>query len=132
MALDGLGNLAAATSTGGMTAKRAGRIGDTPVIGAGTWADNAGCAVSATGHGEYFIRCAVGHEISARMRWAGHSLEDAARAVICQDLAVIGGSGGLVAADRYGNIALPFNCAGMYRGFARLGRGGLAHGDLCR
>ncbi|MDR3436360.1 isoaspartyl peptidase/L-asparaginase [Telmatospirillum sp.] len=128
VALDAHGNLAAATSTGGMTAKAVGRVGDSPVIGAGTWADNTGCAVSATGHGEYFIRYAVGHEVSARVRLAGQTLEDAAAAVIQEDLAPIGGSGGLVAVDRHGNIALPFNCSGMYRGFAKLGTGTLHTG----
>lgn len=123
VALDRDGNLAAATSTGGMTAKAPGRVGDSPVIGAGTWADNATCAISATGHGEFFIRHAVAHEISSRMRWAGHSLEEAADAVINRDLAPIGGSGGLIAVDARGNIALPFNCSGMYRGFARVGEG---------
>jgi len=117
VALDRRGDLAAATSTGGMTAKRPGRVGDTPVIGAGTYADNATCAVSATGHGEYFIRHAVAHEIAARIRWAGQSLDEATRAVVVDTLGPIGGSGGLVAVDRGGAVSLCFNCSGMYRGF---------------
>ncbi|OWY37881.1 beta-aspartyl-peptidase [Xenophilus sp. AP218F] len=113
-ALDAQGRLAAATSTGGRTAKWPGRIGDTPVIGAGTWAD-AHCAVSATGHGESFIRCAAGHEISARMRLAGMSLEQACDSVVHDELLRLGGSGGVVAVDRAGRVSLPFNCEGMYR-----------------
>ncbi len=119
VAQDRNGNLAAATSTGGMTAKRPGRVGDSPVIGAGTYADNATCAVSATGHGEFFIRYAVAHEIAARMRWAGHGLDEAAHAVVVDTLGPIGGSGGLVAVDHRGSMSLPFNCSGMYRGFVR-------------
>ncbi|MFT3688641.1 isoaspartyl peptidase/L-asparaginase family protein [Paenirhodobacter sp.] len=114
VACDRAGHLAAATSTGGMTAKMPGRIGDSPVIGAGTWADDATAAVSATGHGEYFIRWAVGHEIDARMRWGGQSLDRAAGDVVAE-LGRIGGSGGLVAIDRKGNICMPFNSPGMYR-----------------
>lgn len=115
VAVDAQGNIAAATSTGGMTGKRPGRIGDCPVIGAGTWADNASCAVSATGHGEFFIRWAAAHEISARMRLRGDSLARAAEAVVAE-LGSLGGSGGLIAIDAAGNIALPFNSSGMYRG----------------
>ena len=122
VALDAAGNLAAATSTGGMTAKRPGRVGDSPVIGAGTWADNATCALSGTGHGEYFIRYAVGHEIDARMRWAGQTLDEAAGAVMAE-LGPLGGSGGVIAVDARGNVALPFNCSGMYRGLVRVGEG---------
>jgi isoaspartyl peptidase/L-asparaginase-like protein (Ntn-hydrolase superfamily) len=118
--LDGRGNLAAATSTGGMTGKAAGRVGDSPIIGAGTWADNATCAVSATGHGEFFIRHAVAHEIDARLRWAGQDLALAAGTLIDVQLAGLGGSGGLIAVDRCGAIALPFNCAGMFRGVSRI------------
>ena len=114
VARDMRGLVAAATSTGGMTAKMPGRVGDSPVIGAGTWADDQTLAMSATGHGEFFIRWAVGHEIDARMRWAGHSLEQAARDVVTE-LGERGGSGGLVAVDSHGNIALPFNSPGMYR-----------------
>jgi len=119
VALDLSGNLAAATSTGGMTAKPPGRVGDTPVIGAGTFADNATCAVSATGHGEIFIRWTAGAEIAARMRHAGQALEQAATAVVMEDLRPNGGSGGVIAVDRAGNIAMPFNCEGMYRGMVR-------------
>ncbi|WP_374292925.1 isoaspartyl peptidase/L-asparaginase family protein [Paenirhodobacter enshiensis] len=121
VALDLSGNLAAATSTGGMTAKAPGRIGDTPVIGAGTFADNATCAVSATGHGEIFIRWTAGAEIAARIRHAGQTLEDAATVVVMQDLMPNDGSGGVIAVDRAGNIAMPFNCEGMYRGMVRQG-----------
>lgn len=116
VALDRHGNLAAATSTGGLTAKTPGRVGDSPVIGAGTWADNATCAISATGQGELFIRVAAAHEIAARMRWGGQSLEAAADDVVNRVLAPIGGSGGLIALDAHGHVALPFNCEGMYRG----------------
>jgi beta-aspartyl-peptidase (threonine type) len=115
VARDRHGNLAAATSTGGMTAKRSGRIGDTPIIGAGTFADNATCAVSATGDGEVFIRWCVCHEIDARMRLAGASLDDASRGVVAE-IARHGGSGGVIAVDYAGRVAMPFNCEGMYRG----------------
>ena len=114
VALDDQGRLAAATSTGGRTAKWPGRIGDTPVIGAGTWADGD-CAVSATGHGEYFVRAAAGHEISARVRYLGETLEQACAAVVQGDLPRLGGTGGVVAVDKDGRVALPFNCEGMYR-----------------
>lgn len=120
VARDCRGNLAAATSTGGMTGKAPGRVGDTPIIGAGTYADNATCAVSATGHGEFFIRHAAAFAIAARLRHAGQSLDDAARAVI-GELVAAGGSGGVVAVDRAGALALPFNTAGMYRGYIRDG-----------
>jgi beta-aspartyl-peptidase (threonine type) len=119
VARDRHGNLAAATSTGGMTAKSPGRVGDSPVIGAGTWAENGTCAISATGHGEIFIRYAAAHEIASRMRYAGQSLEEASRAVVIDMLAPAGGSGGIVAVDRAGNVSLPFNCSGMYRGMVR-------------
>ena len=109
-------HLAAATSTGGMTNKRHGRIGDSPIIGAGTWADDATCAVSATGHGEFFIRAAVAHEISARMRHAKESVSVAADGVIHEELMTMGGSGGVIALAANGEAALPFNTAGMYRG----------------
>jgi isoaspartyl peptidase/L-asparaginase-like protein (Ntn-hydrolase superfamily) len=115
VACDAAGNLAAATSTGGMTGKAPGRVGDCPVIGAGTWADNATCAISATGHGEFFIRYAVAHEIASRMRFLGEGLAAAAEKVVA-DLGTIGGSGGLIAIDARGNVALPFNSSGMYRG----------------
>lgn len=116
VALDQAGRLAAATSTGGMTGKLPGRIGDTPVPGAGTWAD-AACAMSATGHGESFIKIAAGHELSARMRLAGEELDSAAGAVMAA-LAGVGGTGGFVAVDRAGRVTLPFNTRGMYRGVA--------------
>lgn len=119
VARDAKGNLAAATSTGGMTAKLPGRVGDSPIIGAGTFADNATCAVSATGHGEIFIRYAAAHEISARMRHAGQSLDAAADHVVMQDLALNGGSGGLIAIGADGSVSLPFNSEGMYRGVIR-------------
>ena len=123
VARDRAGNLAAATSTGGMTAKRTGRVGDSPIIGAGTFADNATCAISATGDGEAFIRLSVAHEIAARMRLAGLSLEEASGQVVNTDLTVIGGSGGLISVARDGTLALPFNCDGMYRGWSIEGQG---------
>lgn len=119
VALDKSGNLAAATSTGGMTNKRWGRVGDSPIIGAGTYADNAACAVSCTGHGEYFIRLAVAARVANRMRFAGEELDRAARAVIMDELAGMGGSGGLIAVDTAGQISMPFNTAGMYRGYVK-------------
>jgi beta-aspartyl-peptidase (threonine type) len=124
VARDRSGNLAAATSTGGMTGKAPGRVGDTPIIGAGTYADNMTCAVSATGHGEFFIRHAAAFAIAARLRHAGQSVDGAARAVI-DELMAAGGSGGVVAVDRDGALALPFSTAGMYRGFVR--EGGAIH-----
>ena len=116
-ALDKQGNLAAGTSTGGMTNKKFGRIGDSPIIGAGTYADNATCAVSATGHGEYFIRSVVAHDIAAQMAYAGKSLQAAADDVVMHKLKEFGGSGGIIAVDKWGNIAMPFNTEGMYRGY---------------
>src|SRR5437764_3090676 len=116
VALDQNGNLAAATSTGGTTNKRPGRIGDTPVIGAGTYANNATCAVSATGDGEYFSRATVGRDVSALMEYRGMSLKDAAQAAL-DNAAKLGGSGGLIAIDPQGNLTLPFNTSGMYRGY---------------
>lgn len=121
VARDVAGNIAAATSTGGMTAKAPGRVGDTPMIGAGTFADNATCAVSATGHGEVFIRWNAAGEIAARMRHAGEDLATAADHVVLQDLAPNDGSGGVIAVDGAGNIAMPFNSQGMYRGSVRQG-----------
>lgn len=115
VALDQMGNLAAGTSTGGMTNKRFGRIGDSPIIGAGTYADNESCAVSATGHGEFFIRYVVAYDICARMRYQGVSLTQAADAVVHDVLAKAGGDGGVIAMDRTGHIAMPFNTEGMYR-----------------
>lgn len=120
--LDADGNLVAGTSTGGMTAKRFGRIGDSPVIGAGTWADNASCAVSATGHGEFFIRYHVAADICSRVKYQGQSLNDAADTVINGVLLEAGGDGGIIAVDSKGNIAAPFNSAGMYR--AKIGTDG--------
>ena len=119
VALDRAGNLAAATSTGGMTNKRWGRIGDSPIIGAGTYADNRSCAVSATGHGEYFIRATVARDICARVQFTGVTLEAAADDVINGQLRRMGGDGGIIAIDRNGEIALKFNTPGMYR--ARIG-----------
>lgn len=115
VALDSAGNLAAATSTGGMTNKRWGRVGDSPIIGAGTYADNRSCAVSATGHGEYFIRATVARDICARVQFTGASLEQAADEVVNGQLVKMGGSGGIIAVDPSGNIALTFNTPGMYR-----------------
>ena len=115
VALDKSGTLTAGTSTGGMTAKRFGRIGDAPIIGAGTYANNDSCAVSATGHGEYFIRYHVAADICARMQYQGISLEKAADVVINDVLVTAGGSGGIIAIDPAGNITMPFNSSGMYR-----------------
>ena len=115
VALDSNGNLAAATSTGGMTNKRWGRVGDSPIIGAGTYADNRSCAVSATGHGEYFIRATVARDICARVQFTGMSLSDVADQVVNQQLVQMDGSGGVIALDPQGNIALTFNTPGMYR-----------------
>jgi len=115
VALDKFGNIAAGTSTGGMTNKRYGRIGDSPVIGAGTFADNASCAVSATGHGEYFIRYNVAADICARVQYQGKSIEQAGKEVIHDVLMPIGGTGGVIIIDTKGNISLPFNTKGMYR-----------------
>lgn len=116
VALDAEGDLAAGTSTGGISYKRWGRIGDSPIIGAGTFADNQTCAISATGDGEYFIRGVVAHDISAMMRYAGLSLREAASAVIHGKLPEMGGTGGVIGLDRDGNVAMVFNRAGMFRG----------------
>jgi beta-aspartyl-peptidase (threonine type) len=116
VALDSSGNLAAATSTGGMTGKKWGRVGDSPIIGAGTYAANDCCAVSATGHGEYFIRAAVAHEIASLMRYRGLDVRQAADEVVTKQLVKIGGSGGVIAIGRDGAIAMPFNSPGMLRG----------------
>ncbi len=115
VALDSQGNLAAGTSTGGMTNKRWGRVGDSPIIGAGTYADNRSCAVSATGHGEYFIRATVARDICARVQYTGVSLIKSADQVINRELVEMGGNGGIIALDPQGNIALTFNTPGMYR-----------------
>jgi len=115
VALDAAGDLAAATSTGGLTNKRFGRVGDSPLIGAGTYADNATCAVSCTGYGEEFIRAVTAHDVAARMRYGGEPLERAAHRVIHETVAAVAGEGGLIAVDREGRLALPFNTEGMYR-----------------
>ena len=121
VALDTFGNLAAATSTGGMTGKRFQRIGDSPIIGAGTYADDRSCAVSATGHGEIFIRGAVAHDICARMRFGGRSVAAAAREVILAELPALGGEGGVIAIDTRGEIAIEFNSEGMFRAGRKAG-----------
>jgi len=121
VALDAQGNLAAATSTGGMTNKRPGRVGDSPLIGAGTYADNRTAAVSCTGTGEMFIRMATAYDVCARMAYGGVSLDTAAREVVMKALPTIGGRGGLIAVDGRGNLSLRFNTEGMYRGWARVG-----------
>jgi len=119
VALDQFGNLAAGTSTGGMTNKRYGRVGDAPIIGAGTYANNATCAVSATGHGEFFIRSVVAYDISALMEYKGLPIKEAADEVVMKKLVERGGEGGVIALDRNGNIAMPFNSEGMYRGYIK-------------
>src|SRR5438046_1699074 len=116
VALDRNGNLAASTSTGGKTNKLSGRIGDTPIIGGGTYANNATCAVSGTGDGEFFIMATVGHDVSALMEYAHKTLEEASLAVI-NKVGKLGGTGGMIAIDKNGKIALPFNTSGMYRGY---------------
>ena len=122
VALDHYGNLAAATSTGGMTNKRWNRIGDSPIIGAGTYANNATCAVSSTGHGEFFIRYAVAHDISSMIEYKGSSIQEAANHVIMEKLAAVGGEGGIIGIDRKGNFTMTFNSEGMYRGYAVPGK----------
>lgn len=119
VALDKHGNLAAATSTGGMTNKKFGRIGDSPIIGAGTYANNTTCAVSCTGHGEFFIRNVVAYDVAALMEYKNLSLLDAANYVVNEKLVKLGGDGGLIAIDSQGNIAMPFNTAGMYRAYKK-------------
>jgi len=123
-ALDKNGNLAAGTSTGGMTNKRWNRIGDAPIIGAGTYANNATCAVSSTGWGEYFIRAMVAHDISAMMEYKGVTLQEAAKEVIQKKVPELGGDGGIIAIDKDGNVSMEFNTAGMYRAHMN------ANGDL--
>jgi L-asparaginase / beta-aspartyl-peptidase len=115
VARDSHGRLAAATSTGGMTGKRYGRVGDSPLIGAGTYADQRSCAVSATGHGEIFIRAGVAHDICARMRFGGRTLDQAVREVVLEELPALGGEGGVIAMDRRGQVAMEFNSEGMFR-----------------
>lgn len=115
VARDHAGTIAAATSTGGMLMKRWGRIGDSPIAGAGTWADNRGAAVSATGHGEMFLRAAAAHDVCARVRYLGQDLNAACREVL-REVSELGGDGGLIAVDPHGHIAMEFNSDGMYRG----------------
>lgn len=121
VALDMKGNLAAATSTGGLMGKMAGRIGDSPVIGAGTYANNQTCAVSATGQGEFFIRNVIAYDLSARMEYQNMPLEEAAQTIIKDKLDKTGGKGGLIAVDKNGNIAMPFNTSAMFRGYIKSG-----------
>jgi beta-aspartyl-peptidase (threonine type) len=121
VALDIFGNIAAATSTGGMTNKKFGRVGDSPIIGAGTYANNNTCAISCTGHGEFFIRSVVAYDISCLMEYKGLSLQEACDIVVYQKLVKIGGEGGLVAIDAKGNIEMPFNSEGMYRAMRKSG-----------
>ncbi len=121
VALDKEGNLVAGTSTGGMTNKRYNRIGDSPIIGAGTYANNKTCGVSSTGHGEYFIRHVVAHSVSALMEFGGMTLDQSASKVVNEILVKAGGSGGIVALDKDGNISMPFNTSGMYRGYVKPG-----------
>ncbi|MBL7899128.1 MAG: isoaspartyl peptidase/L-asparaginase [Crocinitomicaceae bacterium] len=122
VALDVHGTIAAATSTGGMTNKKFGRAGDSPIIGAGTYANNKTCAISCTGHGEFFIRSVVAYDISCLMEYKGLSLKEACDEVVMNKLVKIGGEGGLVAIDAKGNIELPFNSEGMYRGWVKQGQ----------
>jgi len=119
VALDQHGNLAAATSTGGMTGKRFGRIGDSPIIGSGNYANNESCAVSATGHGEYFIRNVVAYDISAQMLYQGKTIEEAANNNVMEKLKEQGGNGGIIAVDKDGNVAMPFNTTAMFRGYLK-------------
>jgi beta-aspartyl-peptidase (threonine type) len=126
VARDRAGNLAAATSTGGYTGKLPGRVGDSPIVGAGVYADNASCAVSGTGLGEAFIRAVLAHDVAARMRYGGESLAAAARKALAT-VARLGGDGGLIAVDRRGRVVMPFNSEGMYRAaIDRLGKRQLA------
>jgi beta-aspartyl-peptidase (threonine type) len=130
VARDKSGSIAAGTSTGGMTNKRWNRIGDSPIIGAGTYANNNTCGVSSTGHGEYFIRYAVAHDISALMDYKGMSLEEASNHVINEKLKEAGGEGGVICVDKDGNISTPHNTPGMYRGYATdKSRGVAIYGD---
>ncbi len=121
VALDVHGNLAGGTSTGGMTNKKYGRVGDSPMIGAGTYANNNTCAISCTGHGEYFIRAVVAYDISCLMEYKGLSLKQACELVVNKKLVTFGGEGGLIALDKNGNITLPFNSEGMYRASLKSG-----------
>lgn len=121
VALDKDGNLAAATSTGGMTNKAVGRVGDSPIIGAGCYANNHTCAISSTGHGEIFIRSVAAYDISALMEYAGMNLQAACDKVVYEKLPALNGSGGIIAVDKHGNVYLPFNSEGMYRGYSYVG-----------
>lgn len=116
VALDFQGNLAAATSTGGMTNKRFGRVGDTPIPGSGTYANNKTCAVSCTGHGEFFLRAVVAYDVSCLMEYKGFTLQQACDEVVKNKLVKLGGEGGLIAVDAHGNVELSYNSEGMYRG----------------
>ena len=122
VALDINGNLAAATSTGGMTNKKYGRIGDAPLIGAGTYANNRSCAVSCTGWGEYFIRLVMAKSVGDLMEYKNLSVEKASEDMILNKLPALGGDGGLIALDKDGNFSMPFNTAGMYRGYIKDGK----------
>ncbi|HYC62526.1 MAG TPA: isoaspartyl peptidase/L-asparaginase [Thermoanaerobaculia bacterium] len=128
VAVDKSGNLAAGTSTGGMTNKKYGRVGDAPIIGAGTYAENESCAVSATGHGEFFIRWTVAHDIAALVKYRGMSVKEAGDEVIHKKLAPVKGEGGVIILDTKGNFAMPFNSEGMYRGW--IGADGVAHVEI--
>jgi len=121
VAVDLHGDLAAATSTGGMTNKQTGRVGDSPIIGAGCYANNANVAVSCTGTGEVFMRSLAAYDIAALMEYGGLSLKEACDRVVMEKIVVLGGSGGAIAVDREGNVALPFNSEGMYRGYGYVG-----------
>lgn len=124
VACDENGDLAAATSTGGMTNKNYNRIGDSPVIGSGTYANNKTCAISCTGHGEYFIRAVVAYDVSCLMEYKGYTLQEACDKVVKDKLVSFGGEGGLIAVDSQGELALPFNSEGMYRGYRSSGKEG--------
>lgn len=126
VALDREGNIVAGTSTGGMTNKKFNRVGDVPIIGAGTYANNTTCGISCTGHGEYFIRYTVAHDVSALMEYKNLSLKEAAKIVVHDKLLKAGGSGGLVGLDAKGNITMEFNSEGMYRGYAKPGERSVA------
>ena len=117
VALDRYGNITAGTSTGGMTNKKYGRVGDAPIIGAGTYANNGTCGVSATGHGEFFIRAVAANSISALMEYGGLTLQEAADSIVMKRLVRMGGEGGIIALDRQGNVSMTFNSPGMYRGY---------------
>jgi beta-aspartyl-peptidase (threonine type) len=119
VALDRAGHLTAGTSTGGLTNKRAGRIGESPVIGAGTFAEDGVCAVSCTGHGEFFIRSVVAYDVAALMKYRQLSLTEATNEVVKQKLVKLGGSGGLISVDAKGNVATPFNTPGMFHGWVK-------------